>query len=48
MTIKELYELAKEENAEDYEVIIVSSEEGIEDWTVTGLAILHKSKEIFI
>lgn len=47
MTIKELYELAKEENAEDYEVIICS-EEGDKDWTVTGLAILHKSKKIFI
>lgn len=47
MTIKELYELAKEENAEDYEVVICS-ETGDEDWEVTGLAILHASKKIFI
>lgn len=48
MTIRELYELAKKENAEDYEVIICSEEEGGEDWKVTGLAVLHESKEIFI
>lgn len=48
MTIKELYELAKKENAEDYNVIIVNTEEGGEDWEVTGLAFLHKTKKIFI